>query len=72
MIRCSQESLHDKKDYAQQEHRDGNLVDAMHDPDVGIGWAVGVLASEKISSYFPEGKKILPASFRFFVHKTCF
>lgn len=45
--------LNDPKNNPHQEYQNGNFIDAMHHPDIDIGWSVRVRFSE-----YPE--KIIP------------
>lgn len=53
MIQYSkEESLDNEINYSQEKHNDGNLIDAMHDPNIYIDRAVWVLFTKEITSYF--------------------
>jgi hypothetical protein len=46
--------FNDDKQNSNQEHHDGNLVDAVHHSQIEVGFAIGVGFAEEIAEYRPQ------------------
>lgn len=56
----SQESFQDQIEHSQQEDDNGDLVDAVHHPDIDVQRTGRIFFAKEVAADLAEGKKLLP------------